>query len=475
MTWLSKPRIVGFILSLSAVPLCAAPPSAAQIFARYIRVTGGEKAWSSKYSERTEIEGRSIDSNGVVLRAAIARTRSGNALNEVEIPLRGSEGVYNGVAWVWTKLAGPRIKRDEDRDTAMRSARMLEEGDWRAYYPKSRVSGMETIEGRPCYRVSLLPSEDRRAEWFDAETGLLVRRASQEQMETVESWRETDGLKQPASWIVDRGDTTYRLNIVSVRYNDVRRQDALRYPASIEEYLAEERAGKALPNAEEIIERHIAESGGTPAFERLKTQKITGTLEFVTRNIEARTEAWSGGSGRYYQSIDIPGLGREEQGSDGRVSWERSAVLGPRARPRKSVSSLGLTVDAAGVIGWRYLVDEVRTEAQEKIEGHDCYRVRVTGRGESGAAIRWYDRQTGLLYRASVSLNTPMGQTPAVITYEQYRNVDGILWPVRLHMTISGQEIVFNAAEVALNDPIDESVFQLPREIQQISDGQALN
>jgi len=188
--------------------------------------------------------------------------------------------------------------------------------------------------------------------------------------------------------------------------------------------------------------------------------------------VAARTEAWSGGDGRYYQLLDIPGLGKEEQGSDGRVAWERSSVLGPRARPRKSGSDLGLTLDAAEVIGWRYMVGEVRTEAEETIDGHDCYRVRLTGRDAAPAAIRWYDRTSGLLYRTSLSFKTEMGPVPAVMTYEAYRLVEGIRWPVRIHMTISGQEMVFHADEVALNSPIDEAVFQLPEEIQQLADMQ---
>ena len=477
MTWLSKLRTPGFTASISLLCVAAnahaaALPSAGQVFERYVRATGGESAWRSKRSERDEIEGRALGSNRVILRATLLHTRSGNALHQIHAPEEASEGVYNGIAWAWTKLSGPRIKHGVDRDEAIRAARMLEEADWRRLFPKSRVADVEEIEGRRCYRVSMLPSDEGRAEWFDAETGLLVKQETLDSVSTVESWLERDGLKQPASLLITRGDLTYRLTYLNVSYNDVPKPDSLRYPATVEQYLAAERAGTALPNAEEIIERHIFESGGSPAYEKLKTQKVTGTLDFISRNVAARTEAWSGGDGRYYQLLDSPGLGKEEQGSDGRVAWERSSVLGPRARPRKSGSDLGLTLDAAEVIGWRYMVGEVRTEAEETIDGHDCYRVRLTGRDAAPAAIRWYDRTSGLLYRTSLSFKTEMGPVPAVMTYEAYRLVEGIRWPVRIHMTISGQEMVFHADEVALNSPIDEAVFQLPEEIQQLADMQ---
>ena len=467
--------------SIFAAALCPASPSRpspGQIFDRYVTVTGGDAAWRAKQSERDEIEGRTLDGNHVILRATIALTRAGYSLNEIRIPEEAREGVYNGVAWAWTRLSGPRIKRGADRDVAIRTARMLEEADWRSLYPRSRVEGLETIDGKRCWKVLLLPSADQRTEWFDADTGLLARRSSMEMsaagetrfVYSMESWQVRDGLKQPSSMLAWRGDFHYRLNVLHVSYNDVSWPDYFRYPPQVEDYLAAERAGRALPNAEELIERHIFASGGVDAYQAVRTQRITGTLAFLSRNMEARTEAWSAGDGRYYQTVDIPGMGKQEEGSDGRVAWERSPILGPRAKPRRSLAGLGVTLDAAEVVGWRFLVGEVRTEAAEMIDGHDCWRVRVTGRDGSQAATRWYDRKTGLLYRASLSLKSEMGTVPATMTYEAYRVVEGIKWPVRIHMSVSGQEILFTADEVELNAPIEAEVFELPDEIRSLAD-----
>jgi hypothetical protein len=492
MILLSKLPIRGFILwclllcgnrLVSAAPGSnqvlkpATLPSARVVLDRYIAVTGGVGAWHSKRTERDEIEGRSLDGHRVLLRASVALTRQGNSLNEVKIPEEAREGVYNGVAWAWTKLSGPRIKRGPDRDEAIRSSRMLEEADWRTLYPKSRVESVEPIEGKPCYKVLMLPSTGQKTEWFDVATGLLVRRASVALASagvtpvsyTVEAWRVQDGLKQPVTMLALRGDLRYRLQVLSLAYNELRDPEDIRYPAQVEGYLNDERAGKALPSAEELIERHIFESGGFAAYAKLKTQKITGNLEFLSRNMEARTETWSAGDGRYYQFVDIPGLGKQEEGSDGHVLWERSPVLGPRAKPRGSLAGLGITLDAAGVVGWRYLVGEVRTEARETIDRHDCYRVLVRSRDGSQNSTRWYDRKTGLLYRTSVSYKTNMGAVPAVLTYESWRSVEGLKWPVQIHMQVSGQELRFTADEVVLNAAMDDRVFRLPEEIRNLN------
>jgi hypothetical protein len=448
------------------------------VFDKYIQATGGRAVWRSKQLQRDDIEGRTLDGSRVILRAVVTTTRTGNSISEMTIPEVASEGVYKGVAWTWTRLAGPRIKKGIEREGSLRASRMLEESDWRSLYPQSRVDGAEPIEGRMCYRVSLLPSAEQKMEWFDMETGLLAKRSSYEMSTSgpllvsslVEAWRVKDGLKQPRTMLVSRGELRYRLNVLAVDYEPSARAEALRYPGEVEAYLAETRAGRALPNAEELIERHIFASGGAAAYQAIRTQKITGTLDYLSRGLVARTEAWSGNGGRYYQTVDIPGFGKQEEGSDGSVIWERSPILGSRARPRRGLNGLGVTLDAAEVIGWRYLIGQARTEALERIDGRECYRVRLTAKNGAPGALRWYDKATGLLYRASVSFRTEMGDVPAVMTYEEWRPVEGLKWPAKVRISAAGQEILFHADEVALNAAVDTGMFELPEEVRKLAE-----
>ena len=240
-------------------------------------------------------------------------------------------------------FSGVRIKRGAERIEALLEARILEEADWRSLYPKSRLMGVEEIAGEQCYKVALLPSQLETVEWFSLASGLLVQRAAFELSAagetptgyTVEKWAEQDGVKQPEVMLAWRGDLQYRVSVLDTVYNVERGRGDFKFPAPVEEYVTAQRAGKALPNAEEIVERHIFESGGPDAYAMLRTQKITGTLTFVERNLAGRMETWAADGGRYYQLTDIPGLGRQEEGSDGRIAWDRSPTIGPRVLPRR--------------------------------------------------------------------------------------------------------------------------------------------
>jgi len=462
-------------MSYAATP--GLPPASA-VFDHYVRATGGRTAWQSKQMERDEIEGRTLDGTRVILRASVTTTRSGHSISEMTIPEVASEGVFRGVAWSWTKLSGARIRKGPERQTAIRSTHMLEESDWRSLYPNSKVDGAEPVGGKLSYRVSLLPSTDGRMEWFDLETGLLTKKTWWEAStsgpllvtSTVERWRMQDGLQQPSAMLVERGDMKYRVTVLTVEYAASIKPEALQYPNEGAAYLADDRAGKALPNAEELIERHIFESGGAAAYQTIKTQKITGTLDYLTRGMVARTEAYAASGGRYYQTVDIPGMGKQEEGSDGSLVWERSPILGPRAKARRGLNGLGVTLDAAEVVGWRYLVGQARTEALEKIDGRDCYRVRLTAKNGGPAALRWYEKSTGLLYRASIAFKSEMGDVPAVLTYEEWRRVEGLKWPVRIRIAAAGQDMLFAADEVALNSSLANHVFEVPEDVRKLAE-----
>jgi hypothetical protein len=67
-----------------------------------------------------------------------------------------------------------------------------------------------------------------------------------------------------------------------------------------------------------------------------------------------------------------------------------------------------------------------------------------------------------------------MGDLPIVLTFEEYREIAGVKWPSRIRATASGQDTVFSADEVKLNEPVDDAVFDVPPEIRDLASKRAL-
>jgi hypothetical protein len=61
------------------------------------------------------------------------------------------------------------------------------------------------------------------------------------------------------------------------------------------------------------------------------------------------------------------------------------------------------------------------------------------------------------------------------MTFEEYRDTsDGspdnaIKWPVRIRITASGQDLLFVATDVKLNEPVDDAVFALPEDVRDLT------
>jgi hypothetical protein len=84
--------------------------------------------------------------------------------------------------------------------------------------------------------------------------------------------------------------------------------------------------------------------------------------------------------------------------------------------------------------------------------------------------LRWYDSDTGLLYRSVLATRTDMGDLPVVMTFEEYRDIAGVKWPSRIRTTASGQDTIFAADEVKLNEPVDDAIFEVPPEIRNLAE-----
>jgi hypothetical protein len=92
----------------------------------------------------------------------------------MEHPGRGtSERGFNGmVAWEFHPTRGARLVEGEERTSAMRNARFNADAAWRTVYAGTEVLGVETVDGRECYKLRLTPNQYLL--WYEESQGTLV-------------------------------------------------------------------------------------------------------------------------------------------------------------------------------------------------------------------------------------------------------------------------------------------------------------
>ncbi|MFL6449960.1 MAG: hypothetical protein ACJ746_20100 [Bryobacteraceae bacterium] len=155
---------------------------------------------------------------------------------------------------------------------------------------------------------------------------------------TVASYEESDGLKYPATIRVERDGVILQTKIESAQFSAKPPRDAFVLPEQVSRAMLRAKRKNGMPSGIDLVERYITETGGKDAYGTLKSEKISGEVSLAAASIKGKLSLYEATGGKLYTSMHLPGAGKFETGSDGKLSWERSALLGSRLIPRSQGS-----------------------------------------------------------------------------------------------------------------------------------------
>src|SRR5436190_11217464 len=128
-------------------------------------------------------------------------------------------------------------------------------------------------------------------------------------------------------------------------------------------------AADPVPTGESILEKYVAVTGGKPAYEKMRTQITTAVMEFIGKGVKANMTMYHSEGNKSYMVTEIQGIGKMEEGTDGSVVWERSALKGPRVKSgeERAVSLRG--ADIRHDLRWREYFTKIDVTGIEPIDG----------------------------------------------------------------------------------------------------------
>ncbi|MCS7034001.1 MAG: hypothetical protein NZ561_08400 [Phycisphaerae bacterium] len=156
----------------------SALPSAKEVIDRYVSLTGGRELFSSITSRKStgtfEVPAAQMKGSLTVLQAL-----PDLSLVTIDVPgigqiLRGSNA---GVFWEISPMTGARILDEGEAEEARRQILFEADLNWEKYFESAETVGVQSVEGRPAYKVKLVAAADGKVShfYYDKETGLLVR------------------------------------------------------------------------------------------------------------------------------------------------------------------------------------------------------------------------------------------------------------------------------------------------------------
>ena len=223
------------------------------------------------------------------------------------------------------------------------------------------------------------------------------------------------------------------------------------------------------PKPEAILDKFVEVTGGKAAYEKVKTEVSTGTLEITSVGLSGALTNYRAAPNKSYTVIEFPGgIGKAEEGSDGQVAWTLNAQQGPHIKEGDERAASMRRDALDGTVGWRNYYKKAELAGTEDVDGKPCYKLVLTP-NEGAAETHYYDKASNLLVKVVMPTTTPEGDVTVEIDVSDYKDDGGILSPHTSSIKYPGADMVIKIDSVKHNADIPAGRFDLPPEIKALT------
>ena len=219
----------------------------------------------------------------------------------------------------------------------------------------------------------------------------------------------------------------------------------------------------ALPNARDIINKHIKAIGGRDAILAHKSMHGTGSVSVAASGMNGTIEVFGAAPNLQVIKISMGGIGEITEGFDGSHGWSLNPVTGPTLKVGKELDQVKLDADFYSDLRDPKTYPEVKTLDKVTFDGRQCYKVALT-RIDGSQDVDYYDVETGLRAGVEGTRETQMGTITQTSVESGYKKVGKLLQPMLLTTKAMGveQKITLDTVEY---DNVQPSVFDPPAAI----------
>jgi hypothetical protein len=223
---------------------------------------------------------------------------------------------------------------------------------------------------------------------------------------------------------------------------------------------AQQSAPAVLPDAREVIQRHIEAIGGREAVMAHSSRHVTGTMSMPSTGLTGSFEMFEAKPNKAVMRMTLPGLGEFNEGFNGEIAWSINPVAGPTLLEGRQLEEKKLDADFFGDLNFEKRYASMKTVERVDFDGRSCYKVQLVRR-DGGEDVQFYDLATGLRAGSIVNRETPLGSMNATIVEADYKRFGKVLYPTKLTNTAMNQQQVLIVENVRF-DTVKPSDFEPP-------------
>jgi hypothetical protein len=224
------------------------------------------------------------------------------------------------------------------------------------------------------------------------------------------------------------------------------------------------RAADDLPKAETILDKYVEATGGKAAYEKHHTEIAKGSLSMAAMGLKGDLTTYRAEPDKSLSEIDLGGMGKMRDGSDGTVFWSLSSMAGPHVKEGAEKVQAEVSARFNAELHWQDIFKEAKTVGTDTVDGKQCYKVQLT-LAEGSPITQCYDKESNLMVKMTMTAQSAMGDQTVDSFVSDYRKEGDVLVPHKIKQSAAGQEVVISIDSVTFNADIPADKFALPDEI----------
>ncbi|MCU1234757.1 MAG: hypothetical protein JWP63_2724 [Candidatus Solibacter sp.] len=220
-----------------------------------------------------------------------------------------------------------------------------------------------------------------------------------------------------------------------------------------------------LPKGEALLDKYVEVTGGKAAYNKVHSDKTTGTMEFKAMGLKGKVITYSAEPDKKYSEVVLEGMGKMQEGASNGVAWSLSSMQGPHLKEGDEKAETLLQSKFNSDLNWRDQYKSAETVGVETVEGKECYKVVMTPKTGS-PSTRWFDKDSNLLVKMQMTTKSPMGEVQSESIVSDYRKEGDLLVPHKILSKVATMELVMTVESVQYNPEIPKDRFDVPAEVQ---------
>lgn len=216
---------------------------------------------------------------------------------------------------------------------------------------------------------------------------------------------------------------------------------------------------QAPPTAEKIIADYIEATGGRAARAKLRNRVIKGQMFVPVAEGRAVKQKFSRYEAPPNKTYFL--LGDIDSGTADDLAWQITPKKGPRILEGAEETSILRYATFNFELHWKKLYKSIKCDGTEEIGSKTAYKVVMTppaGKPD----VRYFDKETKLLVAEVVLQTTPSGEIRIDISYDDFKEVDGIIYPHRIEQRFPTHFQIFVVESIEHNVEMPKDRFDPP-------------